>query len=239
MILRFLLLCTLFPVTGIAAEEKSPSQKFLDVISYRQETFQRFRDKVLSEEVCPGPDYQCILKELKEKKIISSGDLDNAMVLFSFAIKKKFKKGDCQEICRMNLYAEYSAAIVDFLKTFDRKKLYPYALPSGHPETKYLMINEELRSYKILAELQEKLLKYRKKIDPEKIFRPELSARMDHFVKEIEGLKPSVLLKGSHLSSLDLNDEALKKLIDSGAKDEKEKMANREIVQIFRQETSD
>lgn len=237
--MKLLLVCILLPIITIAAEEKSPSQKFLEIIEARQETFHRFRDKVMSDEVCPGPDYQCILKELKSKKIISSGDLDNALNLFSYVIRKKFQKGECQEICRMNLYAEYSAAIVDFLSTFDRKELYSVSHPDNHPEAKYLIINEELRSFKILSETHEKLLKHRKKIDPSKIFRPALAKRMEDFGKEIEALKPSVLLKGSYLSTLDLNDEAMKKLIDDGAKNEKDKMAKREIVKIYREEVAD
>ncbi len=239
MIVKFFILSILITSMAMAADEKSPSQKFLDVIQYRQETFLRYRDKVMNEEVCPGPDYECILKELKSKQILSSGDLDNALNLFSFVIRKKFQKGDCQEICRMNLYAEYSSAIVDFLKVFDRKKLYPLALPVDHPETKYLVINEDLRSYKIISELQVKLFKHRKKIDPSKIFRPALAKRMEGFNKEIEELKPSLLLKGSYLSSLDLNDEAMKKLIEEGARSEKDKMAKREIVNIFRTEIAD
>lgn len=237
--MKFLLLIFLLPVITMAAEEKTPSQKFLEVIQGRQEAFQSFRDKVISDEACPGPNYECIIKELKDKKIISSGDLDNALTLFSFVIRKKFQKGECQEICRMNLYAEYSAAIVDFLSVFERKVLYPFSLPLDHSETKYLILNEELRSYKILSDLQEKLLKHRKKIDPSKIFRPVLSKRMEGFVKEIEALKPSILLKGSYLSQLNLDDDAMKKLISEGAKSEKDKMAKAEIVKIFREEISD
>ncbi len=120
---RFLFLTILISAFASASEEKefSPSEKFLTLIKSRQERFEAYRTRLFNEEVCPGADYSCVLKELKTVGIQSSGDLDNGIGLLSFMAQKKFKKGECKEICRMNIYAEHSAAMIDFLKTFERK----------------------------------------------------------------------------------------------------------------------
>ena len=148
----FLFLTILISAFAFAGEEKefSPSEKFLNAINSRQERFEAYRTRLFKEEVCPGADYSCVLKELKTIGIQSSGDLDNGISLLSFMAQKKFKKGECKEICRMNIYAEHSAAMVDFLGIFNRKKIYVNLLPSEHQETKYLVINEELRFFEQL-----------------------------------------------------------------------------------------
>jgi hypothetical protein len=214
----------------------SPTKIFLDVIESRQKSFAEFREKFYDEKVCPSLDYDCVLKDMKARGIQSSGDLDNGVTLLSYIIQKKFKKGDCQEICKMNLFAEYSAAMVDFLSSFDRKKIVVNNLPSAHPETKYLVINEELRFYQILARMNEKLLTYRKKIDPSKIFRPELAKRMEGLNSEINRLRASDLLKGSYLSSLKADDDLLKRIVEDGMKNEKERSERRNLVSVFRNE---
>lgn len=234
----FLFLTILMSASAFAGEEKefSPSEKFLNVINSRQERFVAYRTRLFNEEVCPGADYSCVLKELKTIGIQSSGDLDNGISLLSFMAQKKFKKGECKEICRMNIYAEHSAAMVDFLGTFDRKKIFVNFLPSEHQETKYLVINEELRFFEQLGKLHEKLNTNYKKIDSTKIFNPQLAKRMEGLKQEIALTKPSLMLRGSYLSSLDDKDNILKLVISSGIRNEQEKMEKKDLVSIFRSE---
>jgi hypothetical protein len=236
--IRFLILQLLLLTIAFAGEEKefSPTQKFISVINIRQEKFEAFRKKIFEESICPGSDYNCVLKELKSWGIQSSGDVSNGVSLFSFMAKKKFQRGDCKEICRMNIYAEYSVAVVDFLKTFDRKKIFVNLLPAEHRETKYLIINEELRFFDQLTKLHEKTLQHWKKIEVTKIFRPELAKRMQGLKAELDLLKPSVLLQGSYLSSLSEKDDTLKLAEGLGMKSERERLKRKELVSLFRSE---
>lgn len=223
--------------TAIAEGTKStPTELFIGAIQSRQKAFVEFRDKFYKEEVCPSLDYECVVKHLKTSGIQSSGDIENGVSILSFIIQKKFKKGDCQEICKMNLYAEYSAALVDFLSTYDRNKIFVYGLSFSHPQTKYLVINEELRIFKSFSELHGKLISYRKKIDPAKIFRPELSRRINSIQTEINNLRASELLKGAYLASIKQEDELLKRIVEEGMKNEKERTERRDLVKAFRQE---
>lgn len=238
MIIRLFLLQILLGAAAFAAGEKelSPSEKFLSVVTERNETFQKFRTKLYAEEVCPGPDYACVLKELKATGIQSSADLDNGVSLLSWVAQKRYQRGDCQEVCRMNIYAEYSAAVVDLLGSFERKNIVVNLFPTEHAETKYLIINEELRLYKAIAKLHEKIIQHRKKVDPTKIFRPELAKRMEGFKSEIDGIRPSILLKGSYLSALDPKDQVMALIIEEGMKSEREKLERRALVSQFREE---
>lgn len=237
--MRCILLLTIL-ISGFtfAGEEKdfSPTDKFLEVIQSRQARFDSFRTKVFQDEVCPGSDYSCVLKNLKSFSIQSSGDLDNGLSLLSFMAQKRFKKGECKEICRMNIYAEYSAALVDFLGNFDRSKIFVNLLPKDHPETKYLVINEELRFFEHFGKLHEKLSGHYKKIDVSKIFNPQLAQRMESLKEQIALLRPSVILKGSYLSALDEKDEVLKVYVSNGIENEQEKMNRKELVSLFRSE---
>ena len=233
-----LFLTILFSALAFAGEENdfSPTEKFLSVIHSRQKTFETYRTRLFNEEVCPGGDYDCVLRDLKKSGIQSSGDLDHGLSLLSFIAQKKFRKGDCKEICRMNIYAEYSTAVVDFLQTFDRKKIFVNLLPTAHPETKYLIINEELRFFTHFGKLHDKLTGHYKKIDAKKIFNPELAKRMAGLKEEINHMRPSLVLKGSYLSSLDEKDEVLKQVVSLGIKNEQDKMAKKELVSLFRSE---
>lgn len=223
------------PSLALGLEEKvSPSEKFAAVVNERNETFAKFREKVIAEEMCQGPDYSCVLKELKATGLQSSADLDNGISLLSWVAQKRFQRGDCAEVCRMNIYAEYSASVVDLLSSFSRKNILVNMFPKEHPETKFLVINEELRLYKEFAKLNEKLLQHHKKIVASMIFRPDLSKRMDSFKSEIEAVKPSELLKGSYLSSLNEKDQVIALVTEDGMKSERERMEKRDLVSQFR-----
>lgn len=235
---KLLFLTILVSAFAFAGEKKefSPSEKFLVFIQTRQDHFEDYRTRLFNEEVCPGGDYSCLLKDLKRIGIQSSGDLDNGINLLSFIAQKKFKKGECKEICRMNIYAEYSAAMVDFLGNFDRKKIFVNLLPKDNLETKYLIINEELRFFRNLGNLHVKLISHYKKVDSSKIFNPVLVKRMVGLKEEISQLGPSLLLKDSYLSSLNEKDEVLKLVTSSGLKNEQEKLEKKELVSLFRSE---
>jgi hypothetical protein len=212
-VIRLVLFVILLSSAVFAADEPGPTQKFLSLIEARQKTFLEFRDKIYKDEACPSLDYGCVITELKRQGIETSGDLNNGLSLLSFIVQKKLKKDEyCQDVCHSNLYAEYSVAVLDYLSAFDRKKLFVMQLPPENPETKALVVNEELRIYKELSRLHGNLLQYRKKIEPKKIFHADLAKKAENLKSAIESASPAVLLKGALLSSLKPNDEVLAKL---------------------------
>ncbi len=235
MIMKPFFFIFLLPI-AFAGEDRelSPTKKFLTIIQERNDTFQKFRSKLYAEEICQGPDYNCVLKELKSSGIQSSGDLDNSLSILSWVAQRRYQRGDCAEVCRMNIYAEYTAATIELLKNFDRSQIVVNLFPKDHPEAKYLLINEELRLYKGLSRIHEKLILHKKKIDLSRIFRPELANRLKNMKEEIEALKPSILLRGSYLSSLDSNDKIISWATEDGLTSEREKIEKKELVTQFR-----
>ncbi len=59
---------------------------------------------------------------------------------------------------------------------------------------------------------------------------------MEGLKERIHNVSPSIVLKGSYLSSLDDKDEVLKLVISHGFKNEQEKMEKKELITLFRSE---
>lgn len=235
-LLFFLVLLYSFTILAQGDAPPTPTETFLKLIRERQENFKAIRKRIYDESLCPGPDTECILKTLEGIPLRTSGDIDNGVSLLAWAARRKFKKGECQEICRMNITAEYSVAVARFLKGFSRQKLAVNELPMDVPETKYLRINEELRIYRELIQLRRKLSDHEKKIDPTRLFRPELVKHVRELPQLIEEIAPSVLLRGAYLSSLRPDDEALLRSIQKSAATEEKRVSRRDLIKQFRAE---
>jgi hypothetical protein len=212
-----------------------PTEKFLKLIKERNEKFKALHDGVSYGTICPAGDSPCVLKELKRLGIKSSNDLFNGMTLLSFLIQKKFKQSsECHEVCRTNLYAEFSDALYSFAQDFDVANLLSYTeLNAKYNETKVVKAIEDLECFKQLKAIQNKLTAISHKIDPEKIFRPELAKRMKELRASQITISPEAFLKDSYLASLSDEDPVLDDVILSGGKDKKAAKAHIDALVDF------
>lgn len=213
----------------------TPSQKFVSIIKERNEKFKALQDGVITGKICPASDSLCVLGELKKLGIKSSNDLFNGMTLLSYLIQKKFKQNsDCHEVCRTNLYAEFSDALFLFASEFDVTSLISYeSLSTTDKEAKVIKALEDLECFKQLQTIQSKLMAMATKIDPEKVFKPELMQRMKDIKSGKAVISLEALLKQSFLASLPDQDPIFEDVIMSGGRDEKAAKAHVEALIEF------
>jgi hypothetical protein len=208
----------------------SPTAQFRAAVRERFEELKPFKQKLQSGALCPGQDFQCLVKELRAFGVKSSSEFAFGVNLLAQSYQYQVKeRGACSQVCRVNLNAQFIDALIGYQEDLRPRELIVHAQLKGtDTETQLLQALEELNLYTQLETVQDRLRVMLVEADPEKAFRKEHAALISRLRSEGLRLRALDELRSTTpLAKLPAQDPLLaqlRKIVERDAKKGKQKL---------------
>ena len=187
----------------------SPKEIYQRSIAARKIKLKPLVNDIRSDILCPGEDYVCLLRELKNFETKSVSDAQGmflAIFMYYFKVKTKAQNVGCDAACLMVHTAKLADAAIDYLNSVSFTKFSLYDEQKSEVlESRLLRYEEDENFFKFLRKATPKIRSMVLTIDSRKILDSEekLKVEVSKFNKEMEELERGLILRGCDIALLD------------------------------------